>query len=224
MAYQWIRFVYKWADSKWIYIQIDDRRGNYCWLDYVEFDVSFPGYDWYKVVPNMEEWDLRDASYTYDDYFETSEYYYCKDQNELKGDFIKYLENHLADSLYKAATSFHPESNVWGSCYEIAWYVSCIKAAKKDVDMNSLIGWWNDCILHDIKGNLEYYFQFLNIEWEENPWDFYIDRLVSDIHLFRKFNKVKYKNFNIRAYIESKTIENQDEIIEFIKNWKDYFN
>ncbi len=121
MAYLWIRFVYKGADSKWIYVQIDDRRN-----------------DFYK------EWDLRDASYTYDDYFKTSECYYCKNQNELKEDFMKYFEKHLEDSLYKATTTFHPERSNWGSCYEIAWYVNCINSAKKDIDMNSLIEWWNN--------------------------------------------------------------------------------
>jgi hypothetical protein len=143
MAYQWIRFVYKWADSKWIYIQIDDRRGNYYWLNYAEFDVSFPGYDWYKVVPNMESWDIRDASYTFEDYFKTTDSH-CKNQQELKDDFFNHFEKHLADSLYKAATTFHPDLHVWGSCYEIAWYVNCIKSAKKDIDMNSLIEWWNN--------------------------------------------------------------------------------
>lgn len=131
MAYQWIRFIYDWADSKWIYVKIEDRRGNY-WLNYT---------GWYKADTNLESWDIRDASYTYEDYSKATDFNW-KNQQELKDDFFKHFENHLADSLYKAATSFHPDLHVWGSCYEIAWYVSCINSAKRDIDMNSLVELW----------------------------------------------------------------------------------
>ena len=69
MAYPGLKFVYNWADFEWIYVEIDDTERDYFWPDYVEFDDSFEGHDWYKVVPDNEGWDTRDASYTYDQYF-----------------------------------------------------------------------------------------------------------------------------------------------------------
>ena len=219
MAYPWLKFVYNWADSKWIYVEIDDTKSNYFWPD-----MEAEDYEGNTRSFRDEEWDIWDANYTYNDYFERSEYYQLTNSKELKEDFLEYFENYIADALFEASKSFHSYSLIGPDYKEIYWYKNCIKCAKRDVDMDALIKGWNDNMLLMIRGDLESYYEYWGIEDNPEHWNYYMDRIIETIHECRDFNKVKYKNFNIKNYIESRKLENIDEIIEFIKNWKDYFN
>ena len=150
MAYPGLKFVYNWADSEWIYVEIDDTERGYFWPDYVEFDDSFEWHDWYKVVPDNEGGDTRDASYTYNQYFNNEERYWYITPKTLKEDFLECFENHLYDSLFNASTSYHSYSNI-GSDY-------------KEISTNSKKFKCDKCG-YEYKGGYRYGFFNRKMEW-----------------------------------------------------------
>ena len=226
MAYPGLKFVYNWADSEWIYVEIDDTERGYFWPDYVEFDDSFEWHDWYKVVPDNEGGDTRDASYTYNQYFNNEERYWYITPKTLKEDFLECFENHLYDSLFNASTSYHSYSNIGSDYKEIYWYKNCIDSAREDIYMDSLIEKWNEITLDCLKSDLERYLSFEEHDKDlhKEEADHELNRVIEGIQDYWTFNGIKAENFNIKAYIENKKVENLDEIIEFVKNWNKYFN
>lgn len=219
MAYPWLKFVYNWADSEWIYVEIDDTKKNYFWprMEAEDLDGNIRSY-------REKEWDSRSVSYTFDDFF--NEYWadYYKNPKELKECYLWHFEDHITEALFRVATSFLSYSPIWEDYDEISWYKACLRSAKKDVDVDSLVEKWNSNILDGIKHNLECYYKYRDYENEYEQGDYYIDRVVSDIKAYRDFNKVKYKNFNVKNFIESKKEEDIKGIIDFVVNWEGYFN
>lgn len=218
MAYPGLKFVYNWADSEWIHVEIDDSKKNYFWPRMEAEDVEGN----IRSFRN-DEWDVRGVSYTYKEFID--EYWYmCSSPKELKESYLEHFENYITDSLFKVATSFLSYCPIWEDYDKISWYKACLRSAKKDIDMDSLIEKWNSSILYGIESNLECYYKYRDYENEYEQWDYYIDRVVSDIKAYRDFNKVKYKNFNIKNFIESKKEENIKGIIDFVVNWEAYFS
>lgn len=227
MAYPWLKFVYNWADSEWVYVEIDDTKGNYFWPSYFEVDTSFEWHYWYETVPNTE-WDVWNADYTFRDFFKDIYIFDISDSKDLKKTFLTCFENHLVDTLFNVSKSFH-SSYIWDDYEKIAWFKKCLKSAKEDIDLDDLIEAWSSRVLSYIKHDLELYYEYRDYKYhnsKEIPEEvaLYLKDSIKDISWYRDFNKVKYKNFNIRNYIESKRYENLNDVFDFIVNWEWYFN
>lgn len=232
MAYPWLKFVYNWADSQWIYVEIDDTKGNYFWPSYYEVDTSYEWHYWYETVPNTEWWDIWNADYTFRDFFNDIYLFDITNPKDLKKEFLVCFENHLVDTLFNVSKSFH-SSYIWEDYEKISWYKKCLKSAKEDIDLDYLSEAWKNSALSYIRRDLELYYEYRELKYhglKETTEELatYLKDSIEDISWYRDFNGVKYMNFNIKNFIESKKSENIEEnineIIDFVVNGECYFN
>jgi hypothetical protein len=86
--------------------------------------------------------------------------------------------------------------------------------------MDSLIEKWNEITLDCLKSDLERYLSFEEHDKDlhKEEADHELNRVIEGIQDYWTFNGIKAENFNIKAYIQNKKVENLDEIIEFVKN------
>ena len=161
--YPWLKFVYNWADSWGVYVEIDDTKRNYFWPDSFLSDTSYEWHIDYKYVANTEPGEVRNADYTIEDFCDKSAFYEASSQEELREDFLRNFEDSLGDTLMSLYGNYHDYHSFYYefSDYDkITWYKNCLKLAKKEFDVSGLVEEWNKFRLDEIKDNLIIYFKF----------------------------------------------------------------